>query len=84
MKLKHTKVATLAATLITFGSLAGGANGAILINDEGGGTYQAVINPITISITNTVGDVGFLVFEDYFTSNSTSSGNAINPTNMTI
>ncbi|MDB4722949.1 PEP-CTERM sorting domain-containing protein, partial [Akkermansiaceae bacterium] len=30
MKLKYTKVATLAATLITFGSLAGGANAAIV------------------------------------------------------
>lgn len=33
MKLKHTKVATLAATLITFGSLAGGANGALITFD---------------------------------------------------
>lgn len=37
MKLKHTKVATLAATLITFSSLAGLANGSILmtITDDG-------------------------------------------------
>lgn len=33
MRLKHKKVATLAATLITFGSLAGGANGATTILD---------------------------------------------------
>lgn len=32
MKLKHTKVATLVATLITFGSLAGGASGALLFD----------------------------------------------------
>ncbi|BDS07734.1 hypothetical protein NT6N_27740 [Oceaniferula spumae] len=32
MKLKQTKVATLAATLITFGSLVGGAKGAVTIN----------------------------------------------------
>ncbi|MDB4618199.1 PEP-CTERM sorting domain-containing protein [Akkermansiaceae bacterium] len=31
MKLKHTKVANLAATLIAFGSLAGGANGTIVL-----------------------------------------------------
>ncbi|MDB4300810.1 PEP-CTERM sorting domain-containing protein [bacterium] len=33
MKLKQTKVATLAATLITFGSLAGGANAALTITN---------------------------------------------------
>lgn len=32
MKTKHTKAATLAATLITFGSLAGEVNGAITLN----------------------------------------------------
>jgi hypothetical protein len=35
MKTKYNKVATLAATLITFGSLAGGANGALIITDNG-------------------------------------------------
>lgn len=34
MKLKHTKVATLAATLITFGSLAGIANAATITFDD--------------------------------------------------
>jgi len=35
MKLKHTKVATLAAALVIFGSLAGGANAAsILVNGD--------------------------------------------------
>jgi hypothetical protein len=44
MKLKHTKVATLAATLITFGSLAGGANAAVIFSQNG--------NDITLGITN--------------------------------
>mgnify|MGYP000134775951 FL=1 len=35
MKLKHTTVATLAATLLTFGSLAGGADAAVTIYVEG-------------------------------------------------
>ncbi len=32
MKLKYTKLATLAAALITFGAVAGGANGALILN----------------------------------------------------
>ena len=78
------KVNILATTLTMFGALAGGASAAVVINDEGSGTFQAIIDPITINITNTVNAVGFLVFEDYFSSNSTSSGSAVNPTNMTI
>lgn len=41
MKLKHTKVATLAATLITFGSLVGGANAAITAS------FTGSVNPIS-------------------------------------
>jgi hypothetical protein len=45
MKLKHTKVATLTATLITLGSLAGGASGATLITfEETGGSVTATVS----------------------------------------
>ena len=43
MKLKHTKVATLAATLITFGSLAGGANAALSF------TFQEVGDDVVLT-----------------------------------
>lgn len=51
MKLKHTKVATLAATLITFGSLAGGANAAISFTSMGNDLVVNITSPISFSVT---------------------------------
>lgn len=51
MKLKHTKVATLAATLITFGSLAGGANAAVTVHLSDGGSGST---NMSISASGTV------------------------------
>ena len=52
MKLKHTKVATLAATLITYGSLAGGANGAVIVN------FQEVGGDVVATFTGTINLTG--------------------------
>lgn len=49
MKLKHTKLGTFAATLIIFGSLAGGANGATLILDDTNGYSVTTVSSFTIS-----------------------------------
>ena len=48
MKTKHTKVATLAATLITFGSLAGGANAAMTLS------IDQIGNDLVLSYTGTL------------------------------
>lgn len=52
MKLKRTKVATLAATLITFGSLAGGVNGAVIVN------FQEVGGDVVATFTGTINLTG--------------------------
>ena len=56
MKLKYTKVATLAATLIIFGSLAGGANAAVIIGVTAS-TDMGEFRPIS-NITNGSGLTG--------------------------
>lgn len=48
MKLKHNKVATLTATLITFGSLAGRANAALVLNPVG-------LQAVSVSTTSDLG-----------------------------
>ena len=58
MKSRHTKVATLAAILFTFGSLAGGANAAILvtISDDGTDLTMTATGSYDFSgVTNYVG-----------------------------
>ena len=64
MKLKHTKVAILAATLITFGSLAGEADGAITITFEetGGDVIASTSGSVVVPSTTLVNFSGtFLV-----------------------
>jgi len=53
MKIKHTKVAALASTLITFGSLTGGAEAAVIINFEelGGGVIATTSGSIVVPNT---------------------------------
>lgn len=51
MKLKHTKAATLAATLITFGALAGGANAAIVIDFSDIGSDTLITYSGTLNVT---------------------------------
>ncbi|MDB4304610.1 PEP-CTERM sorting domain-containing protein [Akkermansiaceae bacterium] len=51
MKLKDTKMATLAATLITFGSLAGGANAAIIISD-----WNRTATTLSFDLTGSITD----------------------------
>lgn len=49
MKIKHTKAAILAASLISLGTLAGGANAAITLSD-----VSATSNTITFTIAGTI------------------------------
>lgn len=54
MKLKHKNVATLAATLITFGSLAGGANAALIgISSAGNASERAELISTLSSLGHT-------------------------------
>lgn len=63
MKLKQTKLVTLAATLITFGSLAGGANAAVILNIFNDGTKVTISSSggtVDLSgMTLTDGGIGF-------------------------
>lgn len=65
MKPKHTKVATLAVTLITFGSLAGGANAALTITN-----FDLQSTSISFDISGTIegpapsGGLSWLFFVD--------------------
>ena len=79
MKLKHTKVATLAATLITFGSLAGGANAAVTVTTSGSGsggdisiTFSAVDFLATSNFTG--GSLG-LAFDEALPDSGNDFGN---------
>lgn len=60
MKLKHTKVATLAATLITFGSLAGGVNGAVIFTQAGNNLSVQITSPLSTVVTTDTNSPGFL------------------------
>lgn len=76
MKLKNKKVATLAATLITLGSLAGGANAAITFATVNGDDLEVNIDaPITFNVTTTSSNSGFwgIVLEDVYTSDQTDN-----------
>ncbi|MDB4440282.1 PEP-CTERM sorting domain-containing protein [bacterium] len=81
MKLRHTKMATLAATLITFGSLAGGANGALILlpNNPASGSHTITLDPV-IFTTVSAGDVEYIIFEDFFSSNNVVSGDSVSST----
>ena len=61
MKLQHIKVVTLAATLLTFGSLAGEANGAVLTFDIAGiGNFDNVAQNYGDRITaTTIGNFSY-------------------------
>lgn len=70
------KLATLAATLTTFGSLAGGANAAITFESIGSNQYRANFDPITFNVTTNT-SAFYISFEDFFTTSSGSFGSAI-------
>lgn len=70
MRLTSPKVATLAATLITFGSLAGEANAAVSFATVNGDDLQVTIGaPITFNITSTSSNTTFwgIVVHDVYT-----------------
>lgn len=51
MKLKHTNLIALAATIITFGSLAGGADGAVVISN-----WNATTSTLSFDVTGSISD----------------------------
>jgi hypothetical protein len=55
MKHRLKSVSTLAATLITFGSLAGGANGAVVFTADGGDLVANISTPISWTIDGSQG-----------------------------
>jgi|GEM_PF-6015688 len=67
----HQKVATLAATLIIFGSLAGGANAAVIFSENGSDLNIEITAPITFTASTSTslnGDLGILFQDVYDTS----------------
>ena len=70
------KVRSLTAAMLTFGSLVGGANGAIVLSDAGGFAQVTFTAPITFEATGSVTGGTFdprffgLIAEDYFTSDT--------------
>ena len=80
MKIRTRTAFSLSAVLLTCGSFAGGANGAIILSDAGGFAKVTFTAPITFQATVTVsGPPAFfnLIAEDYFTSDTAArNGNA--------
>jgi hypothetical protein len=89
MKLKHNKVATLAATLITFGSLAGGANAAITFSgDLVAGLTVSVSSSVNFTVDQNAGGLGtiYLGFQDVYTSDQTfdNQSTIVQPITLTL
>lgn len=73
--MKYTqKVRTLAVTLFTIGSLAGGANAAISFTDLGGGAAEVSFDSITFTVTEDNDNFNFIVFENFFAADSLLEG----------
>ena len=69
MKLKYTKVATLAATLIIFGSLAGGANAAVIFSNPGGTLNVTFTDAVDYTVNSShTHNYYHLVIRDVYTS----------------
>lgn len=87
MKLKHTKVATLAATLaatlITLGSLAGGANAAVTLTVTGGinSSLEITVSEASgfVASGNSSGDA-FLLFENFWNNTASNLGTTTDTT----
>jgi len=81
MKLNHTKVATLAATLIIFGSLAGGANAAVIFSNPGGTLNVTFTDAVDYTVNSSqTFDYYHLIIRDVYTSaqpNNWSGGSGV-------
>ena len=74
MKLKYTKVATLAATLIIFGSLAGGANAAVIFSNPGGTLNVTFTDAVDYTVNSSHSHNYYhLVIRDVYTSDQPSN-----------
>jgi hypothetical protein len=74
MKLKYTKVTTLAATLIIFGSLAGGANAAVIFSNPGGKLNVTFTDAVDYTVNSShTEDFYHLVIRDVYTSDQPSN-----------
>ena len=86
MKLKYTKVATLAATLIIFGSLAGGANAAVIFSNPGGKLNVTFTDAVDYTVNSShTEDYYHLVIRDVYTSDQPSNfANTIASSTVTL
>lgn len=74
MKLNHTKVATLAATLIIFGSLAGGVNAAVIFSNLGGTLNVTFTDAVDYTVNSSqTTNYYHLVIRDVYTSAQTNN-----------
>ena len=86
MKLKYTKVTTLAATLIIFGSLAGGANAAVIFSNPGGKLNVTFTDAVDYTVNSShTEDYYHLVIRDVYTSDQPSNfANTIASSTVTL